>query len=102
MLAVLFYEPVPDVLDRAPAVMPRHGATIDAYAARGELLLVGTFEDPVRDGAMCVFRTREAAEAFAAEDPFVVEGLVARWEIKIWNELLLAPDAAVGAPAPAG
>jgi uncharacterized protein len=39
--------------------------------------------------ALAVFRTREAAEEFAACDPFVVHGMVADWSIRAWNEVLL-------------
>jgi uncharacterized protein YciI len=86
--AVVLYHSSPDVLERAPAHMPGHGALIDEFHATGDLLLIGTFGDPVREGAMCVFRTREAAERFVSNDPFVTEGLVARHEIRTWNEIL--------------
>ncbi len=33
------------------------------------------------DGAMGVFRTREAAEAFVVGDPFVTEDVIVRWRI---------------------
>jgi uncharacterized protein YciI len=35
---------------------------------------------------MGIFSTREAAERFAAEDPFVVNGVVRSWEIWEWDE----------------
>jgi hypothetical protein len=38
---------------------------------------------------MAVFRTRQAAEEFAREDPFVTNGLVARWQVREWSEILL-------------
>jgi uncharacterized protein YciI len=38
-----------------------------------------------------VFTTRDAAEAFAGEDPFVHHGVVARWRVVGWNEVLLDP-----------
>jgi uncharacterized protein YciI len=87
--AVVFYHPVPDVLDRAPAVFPRHLAAIEKFHDRGDLLLVGTFGDPAREGALCVLRSREAAEEWVRTDPFVLEGLVASYEIRDWNEILL-------------
>ena len=34
---------------------------------------------------MAVFRTREAAEAFVAGDPFVANGVVKGHEIRGWN-----------------
>jgi uncharacterized protein YciI len=55
---------------------------------RGDLLLVGTFADPQKDGSMSVFRTREAAEEFAREDPFVLNGVVRDWRVLDWNEIL--------------
>ena len=55
---------------------------------RVELLMVGTFEDAQRDGSMAIFRSREAAEEFAAADPFVLEGVVRRYEVRGWNEVL--------------
>lgn len=36
-------------------------------------------------------RARWAAEEFAATDPFVLNGLVAKWHIQAWNEALLEP-----------
>jgi uncharacterized protein YciI len=35
-----------------------------------------------------VWRTKKAAEEFATGDPFVTQGVVARWEIREWNEAL--------------
>jgi uncharacterized protein YciI len=88
MKYVLFYESGEDVLTRAPAVFPRHRARIDEFVARGDLLLLGTFGDPQAEGSMAVFRSREAAEEFAGGDPFVLEGIVARWYVRDWNEIL--------------
>ena len=48
--------------------------------------MVGTFADPITEGAMAVFRTREAAEEFVADDPFVTSGAVGRWYLREWNE----------------
>jgi uncharacterized protein len=88
MKFVLFYTPADDVLHRAPAHFPAHSARIDEFHRRGELLMVGTFADPQRDGSMAVFTTREAAESFVAEDPFVLHGVVQRYEIREWDEVL--------------
>ena len=50
--------------------------------------MIGPMADPTQ-GALAVFSTREAAESFVAVDPFVTEGLVSRWEILEWNEVLV-------------
>ncbi|WP_459112889.1 YciI family protein [Rugosimonospora acidiphila] len=34
---------------------------------------------------MAIFTTREAAEEFTKDEPFVINGLVRRWHIKDWN-----------------
>jgi uncharacterized protein YciI/uncharacterized protein YndB with AHSA1/START domain len=88
MKAVIFYETAPEGLTKAPLHYPAHKVRVDAFAARGDLLAVGLFSDP-REGSMGVFATREAAEEFVRDDPFVVNGVVARATIKDWNETLL-------------
>jgi uncharacterized protein YciI len=85
---VVLYHSAPDVLERVPMYRAAHGELIDEFHAAGDLLLIGTFGDPVLEGAMCVFHTREAAEDWVTKDPFVTEGLVARYEIRTWNEIL--------------
>jgi len=88
---VLTYEP-PAELDR-DAIMAHidaHRARWEEYRAQGTLLLIGPSADP-RDGAMGVFTTQQAAEEFAAGDPFVLNGVVAAWRVTAWNEVLLDP-----------
>jgi len=78
-------------------VKSRHGATIAAHLARsnelhkqGTLLMAGAFldnpEEPV--STMGIFPTREAAEEFAKGDPFVLNGLVTKWHIREWANIL--------------
>jgi uncharacterized protein len=76
------------VASNAPAHFPAHRARVDEFHARGDLLLVGTFADPQKDGSMSVFASREAAEEFAREDPFVLNGVVRDWRVLDWNEVL--------------
>jgi uncharacterized protein YciI len=63
MKSVVFYEATPDFMSKVPP----------------------TFE---AGGALGVFTTRVAAEAFIAEDPFVKHGVVARHTIREWDEVL--------------
>jgi uncharacterized protein YciI len=87
-LSVTFYESGPDALELIPVHYPAHRERVDEFHARGDLLMVGTFGDPIAEGAMAVFRTREAAEEFVADDPFVTSGVVSRWYLREWNEVL--------------
>jgi uncharacterized protein YciI len=83
---VLFYDGAAD-MERARAVFPAHRAKWQEFVARGELLMIGPFVDP-RQGAMGVFATRESAEAFVRVDPFILEGVVRKWELREWREAI--------------
>ncbi len=85
---VLFYQPADDILSRAPEHFGAHSARIAEFHERGELLAVGTFGDPERDGSMSIFPSRAAAEAFVSGDPFVLNGLVKSHEIREWDDVL--------------
>lgn len=67
-------------------VYPRHKALADKFIQNGEVIGMGPFTDR---GNMAIFKTREAAEKFAAEDPFVLEGIVKSYTIREWNDSLL-------------
>lgn len=88
MKYVVFYESSENVASKAPLHMERHSALIDEFVASGRLLLIGTFADPQKDGAMSIFPTREAALDFVARDPFVAQGVVKAWTLKEWREIL--------------
>jgi uncharacterized protein YciI len=85
---VLFYESADNVAAKAPPVFPAHKVRLDEFHARGELLMVGTFGNPQAEGSMAIFRSRQGAEEFVADDPFVREGVVKSWQIRQWNESL--------------
>ena len=85
---VVLYTSAADVAHKAPQHFPAHKERLEAFHARGDLLMVGTFGDPQAEGSMAIFRTAEAAEEFVAGDPFVTNGVVANHEIREWNEIL--------------
>jgi uncharacterized protein len=85
---VLFYESADDVKSTAFVHFPAHHDRLLEFHERGELLMVGTFADPQEEGSMAIFASREAAEAFARGDPFVLNGVVRDWSIREWKEIL--------------
>ena len=91
MKYVVFYESADDVATRAAPHRAAHRARLDEFHARGTLLMVGTFANPQDEGSMSIVTTREAAEEFVRGDPFVLNGVVRRWTIRGWNEILV-PD----------
>jgi len=84
---VLLYTSADDVLSKAPAHFPAHRARLEEFHARGVLLAVGTFGNPQEQGSMGIFTSRDDAEEFARDDPFVVGGVVSAWEVRDWNEV---------------
>ncbi|MEY9849038.1 uncharacterized protein YciI [Streptacidiphilus sp. BW17] len=88
MKYVVLYESVNDLADKAPAHFEAHVARYTPYIERGELLMIGPFADPQKDGSMAVFASRESAEDFVKGDPFVVNGVVKSWPILEWNEAI--------------
>jgi uncharacterized protein YciI len=82
---LLFYEAAPGYLERRAEFRSEHLALAWQAHERGELILGGALADPV-DGAVLLFagETPEAAERFAAADPYVRSGLVARWRVRLW------------------
>ena len=86
---VVIYESADDVREKAPIYFAEHQARWKQYSDRGELLMIGTFSD--LSGSMAIFTTRDAAEEFVKGDPFVLHGVVRRFEIKEWNEALGGP-----------
>jgi hypothetical protein len=87
VLYALFYETADGGAARAPEFMDAHRTTFRRFHAEGRLKMIGTFGDPQTEGAMGIFATREAAEAFAGEDPFVANGVVGNWYIREWDEV---------------
>ena len=69
---------------------PAHQARYQAFMRRGVLLALGPFT--TGEGAMAIFTSREAAEEFAGEDPFVLNAVVGKWHIREWLEA--TPDPA--------
>ena len=82
---LLFYDVVPDYVERRAAYREEHLALARAAHERGELVLGGALADPI-DAAVLLFRGESpaAAEAFAQADPYVRHGLVKTWRIRKW------------------
>jgi len=82
----LFYEVIEDFVARRTAFREEHLRLAREGHARGEVVLAGALADPA-DRALIVFRSNDksVAEDFARKDPYVVNGLVKRWEVRPWN-----------------
>jgi len=100
----LFYELVDDMVTRRVPFREEHLRLAREARERGELLLAGALADPV-DRALLVFHVddKSKAESFARKDPYVVNGLAKRWEVRPWKVVVgnepPASSAASGSPA---
>jgi uncharacterized protein YciI len=79
---VVFYDS--GDLSLAAETFPAHRAWYGEFMARGVLRSLGPFTD--RAGSMAIFTTLEAAEEFAAGDPFVHAGVVSGYHVREWSE----------------
>ena len=95
---LLIYDLVADYIERRAPLRAEHIALARAAETRGELILGGALANPP-DGAVLLFRgdSPAAAEAFAAADPYVTNGLVTRWRVREWTTVI-GRDAAVQIP----
>lgn len=86
---LLFYDFVPDYLDRRSQFRSEHLRLAWAAADRGELVLGGALADPT-DSAVLLFAGDDpsAAENFARADPYVANGLVTRWQVREWTTVV--------------
>ena len=82
----LIYETVDDYVTRRAQFREMHLLLARGARERGELVLGGAFDDPV-DRALLVFRVddKSKVEEFARKDPYVVNGLVKKWEVRSWK-----------------
>jgi uncharacterized protein len=77
MAQILFYEYVEDIVERRAPHREAHLARINEWRDEGKLVLAGAIGSPPH-GAALLFEVEDPAEVerFAADDPYVLAGLV--------------------------
>jgi uncharacterized protein len=95
---LLFYDVVDNYPERRAPYRAEHIALARAAVERGELVLGGGLANPA-DGSVLLFKgpSPAAAEAFAAADPYVTNGVVTKWRVREWNTVV-GNDAEVKLP----
>jgi len=99
----LFYEVVDDFVARRAPFRREHLRLAAEARKRGEILLAGALAEPA-DRALIVFHgaDKSLAEAFARQDPYVVNVLVKKWEVRPWNVVVgNEPPSSSSSSAPA-
>ena len=82
---LLLYHLADDYLERRGAFRDEHLALAWAAHERGELILGGALTDPV-DTSVLFFAgdSPAVAQRFADSDPYVLNGLIRKWEVRPW------------------
>lgn len=82
----VFYEVVDDFVALRGAYRAEHLRRVSESYARGELILGGALAEPA-DRALLVFHVadKQTVLSFVQSDPYVVNGLVKKWEVRPWN-----------------
>ena len=98
MLYAIIGEDAPNSLERRLAARPAHLARAEALVKEGRMLLAGPFpaldtNDPGPAGftgslIVAEFDSLAAAEAWAAADPYVTEGVFASVRVKPFKRVL--------------
>jgi len=86
---LLFYDYVEGITEKRQPYRAAHFDVLQKAFDAGEIVLAGALADPV-DGAVLAFRgpTPEAAERFAQNDPYVLNGLVSNWRVRKWATVI--------------
>ena len=86
---LLFYEFIPEYLQRRGEHRAEHLRMAWEAHERGELILGGALAEPA-DGAVVLFDCADerVVRAFAEADPYVRSGLVRRWWVRPWTTVV--------------
>ena len=89
MYYLLFYDLVPDYIEKRAPYREEHLSLARKAHERGEIVMGGALAEPA-DGAVLVFKGQnaEVAENFVKNDPYVKAGLISRWRVRPWTVVI--------------
>ena len=98
----LFYEVVDDFVNRRVPFRQEHLRLANEARERDEIVFAGALAEPA--SALIVFHVDEKTkvESFARKDPYVQNGLVKKWEVRLWNVVVGNEPTASSAVASSG
>ena len=81
---ILFYKTDDDFIEQRKPFRTNHLQIVKQGLEDGTLIMGGALDEPA-DEAIIVFKDKTSAETFAANDPYVKNGLIKKWEIRPWK-----------------
>lgn len=82
---LLTYDFAPDYMQRRAQFRAAHLVLAWQAVERGELLLAGLLEEPISAVLLFQAESAEVPAAYAAADPYVLNGLVTKWQVRVWH-----------------
>jgi len=85
----LIYHLTDNYIERRTQFREEHLKLAKESNDRGEMMLAGAFSDPA-DKALLIFKVADKSviEEFVRKDPYVKNGLIAKWEIREWTVVI--------------
>lgn len=89
MYYILFYQTVENYVERRIPFREEHLSLARKAFQNGSLILGGALADPA-DGAVLVFKgdSPKVAEEFAKNDPYMKNGLITEWHVRLWTVVI--------------
>lgn len=89
VFVVTAYETFEDALAKAPDAIAAHLKRSKELHAQGKIMMAGAFlNNPAEPlSTMAILTSREAAEEYMRDDPFVLNGMVSKWYIREWADM---------------
>ena len=83
------YTSMQEVKETASETLAMHVMRSRDLHQKGKVLMAGAFLDKPGEpiSTMVILPTREDAEAFVKDDPFVQKGMVSSWTIREWQNM---------------
>ena len=93
MYYVLFYKTIDNYIEKRAPFREEHLRLANEARSNGSLIIAGALADPA-DEALLVFKgdSPQVAEEFAKNDPYVKNGLITEWRVRLWTVVVSAND----------
>lgn len=89
MYFILFYETVDNYVELRKPYRKAHLDILTVALENKQVVLGGALEDPA-DKAVIIWKVDDikVVEEFVANDPYVLNGLISKYEIRPWNVVI--------------
>lgn len=89
MYYILFYKTIDNYIEKRANYRDEHLQLAEEAYRNGSLIMAGALDEPA-DQAVLIFKgqSQNIAEEFALNDPYVKNGLIAKWNVRPWRVVI--------------